>query len=572
MIKKIIVVFVVFFSVGMLCVGAETEKIYIGDKIPNVFIRKVESNGKETVKQGGFLRRRSDNQFVYCLEPFVSLIDDYSYEAYIADYPELLNVSEEVWNKISLIAYYGYQYGDHTADYWYYITQVMIWREVDKDAQFYFTNTLGGPNDYELFAAEIKEIEDLVAQHYILPGFDEIILGSGETKRFKDKNGVLNNFTVVDNENVVIEENELVVTGNDVGSKRVTLQKISSNFKDAPIVYIDTVSQNVMSAGFLEPISCEIIINVLGGKLKIIKKDALNGEVLKIEGIKFAIYEADSDKLVFEGKTNSEGILETNFILKDGKYKIVEVEGQNIAGYDTNKEEVYFEVKGQEEVVIEFFNYPITGEIKVIKKDEDNKLLEGVTFGLYDEEDRLVDILKTNTNGEAIFTNLKAGKYQLKELATVGDYILDDKVYDIELVLENQKIEAVEIEVINTLPKGSLEIVKVNKENEPLPDTEFIIYNEAKEIVVEVKTDETGKVRVDNLELGKYFLEETVAYPGYSVIDELIEFEIKEDGEIITVNIVNEEIEVDVPDTEISFGIDKFIIEQKNKKVCKLMR
>ena len=77
------------------------------------------------------------------LEPFIALIDGDEYEEYSKDFLDDLNISEEVWEDISLIAYYGYMYDDHTEDYWYYITQMMIWRKVAPNAQFYFTDTLG---------------------------------------------------------------------------------------------------------------------------------------------------------------------------------------------------------------------------------------------------------------------------------------------------------------------------------------------------------------------------------------------------------------------------------------------
>lgn len=152
------------------------------------------------------------------------MIDNYTYTSYTSDYADILNISEEVWKEISLIAYYGYGYENHTEDYWYYITQMMIWREVEPDAQFYFTKTLGGENDLTLYALEIEEIESLVNEHYITPKFEKIEVMLGETKSFKDENDCLSNYEVVD-DNIKINGNELVVTGDIVGSKSVTLKK-----------------------------------------------------------------------------------------------------------------------------------------------------------------------------------------------------------------------------------------------------------------------------------------------------------------------------------------------------------
>lgn len=57
-------------------------------------------------------------------------------------------MTEEEWEKISLIAYYGYGYFDskvnHTDLKWYSVTQFMIWQVVPHGYDIYFTDKLDG--------------------------------------------------------------------------------------------------------------------------------------------------------------------------------------------------------------------------------------------------------------------------------------------------------------------------------------------------------------------------------------------------------------------------------------------
>ena len=562
-IKKIILV-VFIFIVGMISVNAKTDDIYAAEKIDGMYIRKISSSGKEVSKQGGFIRRTSDNSFVYCVEPFVDLINYYTYDVYNNNQDKYLGIDKNTWEKLSLIAYYGYQYGNHTEDYWYYITQVMIWRTVDPEASFYFTNTLGGENDERLYAKEIEEIESLVSNHYVTPEFEEIVLKEGETKRFSDKNNVLSNYVVVGNSNVTIEDNELVVTKDTIGIEEIILRKDSSNFSDVPLVYINPGSQKVLTAGNLDPVSCKVNIEVIGYSLKIIKVDAITGEALKIASIKFNIYDADTNEFIMEVITDDNGEIIIDKLLSKGNYKIKEVNNQTIDGYEINDEEIYFEITGEEDLVtIEFPNNPVLGAIKVLKTNEDGNALAGVTFGLYQSDGTLVDIIVTDESGIALFENLQTGTYQLRELATIDGYLLDETIHEIELKLENNKLETVTIKLVNYQPKGSLKIIKVDTNNNPLPETEFVLYDSNRKEIKKTKTDSEGKIIIDNLLLGKYYLEEITPAEGYQLLDDIIEFEINNNKEVITITVTNEKIDIDIPDTEISMNIDDYILEKR---------
>ena len=561
-IKKIIFI-VVVFMIGVISVDARVDKIYSAEKIDGMYIRKISDSGKEVTRHGGFIRRVSDNQFVYCVEPFVDLVNNHTYDIYDSNYTAILNISDEIWNRISLIAYYGYQYGNHTEDYWYYITQIMIWRTVYPEGEFYFTDTLGGDNNINKYAKEIAEIESLVNNHYLTPEFEEIKVNQGETKRFVDKNNVLSMYEVIDNTNVVIEGNELVINGENIGIENIELRKNNDIYEEQPLVYSSDDSQKVLSAGYIEPVSCMINIEVIGYTLKIIKVDALTGDTLKMAGIKFNIYDANTNEFIMEVMTDDNGEIIIDNLSK-GSYKIKEIDNQEIPGYEINEKEIYFEITGEEELItVEFPNNPVLGALKVLKVNEDGNSLAGVTFGLYQSDGALVDIVVTDESGIAIFENLQAGTYQLKELATIDGYLLDETVHEIELKLENNKLETVTIKLVNYQPKGSLEIIKVDTNNNPLPETEFVLYDSNRKEIKKAKTNSEGKIIVDNLLLGKYYLEEITPADGYQLLDDIIEFEINNNKEVITITVTNEKIDIDIPDTEISMNIDDYILEKR---------
>ena len=561
-IKKIIFI-VVVFMIGVISVDARVDKIYSAEKIDGMYIRKISNSGKEVTRHGGFIRRVSDNQFVYCVEPFVDLVNNHTYDIYDSNYTAILNITDEIWNRISLIAYYGYQYGNHTEDYWYYITQIMIWRTVYPEGEFYFTDTLGGDNNINKYAKEIAEIESLVNNHYLTPEFEEIKVNQGETKRFVDKNNVLSMYEVIDNTNVVIEGNELVINGENIGIENIELRKNNDIYEEQPLVYSSDDSQKVLSAGYIEPVSCMINIEVIGYTLKIIKVDALTGDALKMDGIKFNIYDANTNEFIMEVMTDDNGEIIIDNLSK-GSYKIKEIDNQEIPGYEINEKEIYFEITGEEEIItVEFPNNPVLGALKVLKVNEDGNSLAGVTFGLYQSDGALVDIVVTDESGIALFENLQAGTYQLKELATIDGYLLDETVHEIELKLENNKLETVTIKLVNYQPKGSLEIIKVDTNNNPLPETEFVLYDSNRKEIKKAKTNSEGKIIVDNLLLGKYYLEEITPADGYQLLDDIIEFEINNNKEVITITVTNEKIDIDIPDTEISMNIDDYILEKR---------
>ncbi len=92
-----------------------------------------------------------------------------------------------------------------------------------------------------------------------------------------------------------------------------------------------------------------------------------------------------------------------------------------------------------------------------------------------------------------------------------------------------------EITVPETIIKGKLVIVKQDALTQtPLAGAVFTVYDETGASVTEGTTGEDGTFTVDELPYGKYTAKETTPPDGYQLDETVFDFEIIEDGQVIT--------------------------------------
>ena len=85
--------------------------------------------------------------------------------------------------------------------------------------------------------------------------------------------------------------------------------------------------------------------------------------------------------------------------------------------------------------------------------------------------------------------------------------------------------------------------------DETLPNTLIEIYNDKDELVFSGRTDKDGKIVIEELRYGKYYIVEKDAPEGYTLNEEKMYFEVKNDGEIIKCTMTDDKIIVEVPNT-----------------------
>lgn len=256
-----------------------------------------------------------------------------------------------------------------------------------------------------------------------------------------------------------------------------------------------------------------------------------------LPNVTFEISKENGEK-IGEYTTNEKGVIELNK-LAPGIIKIKEIKVDD--RYILNGEEEQVLLQWGKTSKIEIENNRKKGNLKIVKIDAENKeiKLEGVEFEVYNDKKELINKVTTDENGEATIKNLNIGTYIIKETKTNEQYILNEN--EIELKIEWNK--ETEIKVENSKKKGDLKIVKVDAENEgiKLDGVEFEIYNDKKELINKVTTDENGEIIVENLDIGNYIIKEVKTDEEYVLNDEKIEIQIEENKET-KVEIKNEKI------------------------------
>ena len=219
-------------------------------------------------------------------------------------------------------------------------------------------------------------------------------------------------------------------------------------------------------------------------------------------------------------------------------------------------------------------NRKITSTLQITKVDEDNNKIAGVKFGIYDLEDNLISEHITDESGY-IEVELVYGKYYFKELSTLNHFVITDEKIYFEVVEDKAIIENT---ITNKVITGTLEFTKVDfSTSDPIPNTLIEIYNaETDEMIFSGRTDESGKVIIENLEYGKYYILEKECV-GYILNEEKMYFEILENGEVVKATMENQKIEMPKTfNTELTstiiiistalLGIGLLIYEKKKNK------
>ena len=258
------------------------------------------------------------------------------------------------------------------------------------------------------------------------------------------------------------------------------------------------------------------------GSIKVTKTTTGN---LNIEGIKFfATGISDTNKdLKFEATTNENGVAMFDKLVI-GKYVITE-DGSTVPAAYLTADEQEVTVEYNETAEVSFENEEKTGSIKVQKRTEGQKNVEGITFYLKGTSDsgREINIpATTNKDGIAVFENVPIGTYSIiedEETVPYGYLVADEKEVKVEYA------QTIDETILNNEQTGT---VKVHKKTDGMTNIEGIrfilsgVSDTGREIRIEAVTDKDGIAKFENVPIGTYTITEdgsTVPY-GYLVADE----------------------------------------------------
>lgn len=295
------------------------------------------------------------------------------------------------------------------------------------------------------------------------------------------------------------------------------------------------------------------------GDLKVYKIDADNNKIA-IGGVRFALYSYEFDKIIGYYTTDANGEINIKG-LRTGKWALIEKETNK--WYNLLDEQVEIKVEWNETTNTTIENELKKSQVKVIKVDAENHevKLEGVEFEVMNKDEKVLETIKTNKDGEAVTSQYPVRDFPdlyLKETVTNEKYVLDDTVHKIELkeneivtkTFENIKIKG-QVKVIKTSEDDNK--ITGDKKGTPIANVPFGVYDENKNHIETIITGVDGTATTSLLEKGVKYIKELESGEWYLLNENEYSAEIVNDGDIIELEITNipENPDVDIEKTGI---------------------
>lgn len=255
------------------------------------------------------------------------------------------------------------------------------------------------------------------------------------------------------------------------------------------------------------------------GSLKLRKTDTggklLDGAVFHVSGNGY-----DRDVTVSNGEITVND-------LTIGDYTITEKTAPN--GYLVNVAPFKTTVSANQTAETTITDEAPTGKISIRKSDSKGNVqgeasLEGAEYTVYGADSQEVGKITTDKDGNGSLENLVLGTYTVKETKAPEAYDLDWNTYTVELTYKDQNTAIIlgNVDSKENVKTGKIEIKKTDTEGNPLKSGEFGIYANADmyigdtlykkgQLVVSIKTDDSGVARSDDLPYGSYYVKEISA-------------------------------------------------------------
>ena len=211
-------------------------------------------------------------------------------------------------------------------------------------------------------------------------------------------------------------------------------------------------------------------------------------------------------------------------------------------------------------------------KIEILKIDAETKEpVSDCTFEI-SKDGKIIKTVTTNNQGIANISDLKPGKYQVKEIKSNENYELSEENTKEISVGYNKTIK---VEFENEHKKGNLKVYKVDKDNHKvaLGNVEFDLYSdEFKKVIGTYKTDANGEIYIENLRTGNYRLIEKTTNKWYNLTgDTEIKIEWDKTKETVIENELKKGqirvIKVDLDNNEIKLKGVKFNVLDEDNNV-----
>ena len=274
------------------------------------------------------------------------------------------------------------------------------------------------------------------------------------------------------------------------------------------------------------------------GGLELIKVSE-SDKTKRLANVTFEIRKMDGG-LVDTVTTDTNGRVHVS--LDAGNYYAVEIESAK--GFKVDATPHYFTIKDNEVSTLTVTNKAFSG-LMIHKVDSvTGKGIYGVSFLIYDGNQKPIDQVTTDQNGYVYLDSLDfSGKIYVREMENKG-YIADTQLKTFYI----KPGETTEITWKNTPIMGQIQIWKKSADDNPingfpagtpLEGAVFEIYDKANRLVDTVKSDKNGLAASKLLPLERYTVKEVTAPPYYSVNSEPVTVYLEHEGQIVQIEVRN---------------------------------
>ncbi|MFR3141494.1 MAG: SpaA isopeptide-forming pilin-related protein [Lacrimispora saccharolytica] len=303
--------------------------------------------------------------------------------------------------------------------------------------------------------------------------------------------------------------------------------------------YVQEISTN--SAYLKDDTKYPVVFEYAGQETALVSITANEGEAIENDLIYGSVsgkkYDEDGNALggaligIFKTGTEeftAETAIQTTTSADDGSFSFEKVpygtwiirEIESPTGFVLSDEEIPVTIGSVDEVVeVELVNEFIMGSIELTKVDEDypDNKLTGAVFEVYadkngdgklDDSDELLGEMAELGDGVYQMSDLRYGKYLVRETKAPEGFLLDTNVYPVSIE-EDGKIYTVENEAgvgfINAAQKGSLKIVKTSSDGKV---EGFSFRVTGKDYDQTFTTDANGEILIEGLRIGEHTVSE----------------------------------------------------------------
>lgn len=290
------------------------------------------------------------------------------------------------------------------------------------------------------------------------------------------------------------------------------------------------------------------------GKILINKTDDETHKPIK--GVTFQLTKEDGT-IIANATTNENGVA-TFSSLYQGKYILKETATNE--KYILNTKEFNVDVEYNKTTTVNIENEHKKGNVKVYKVDKDNNrvVLGNVEFGLYSHEfGKVIGTYNTDVNGELLIENLRIGDYSLIETKTNKWYNLADDT-DVEVEWNLTK----ELQIENELKKGTIKVIKVDKDDNEvkLENVKFNVMDKEGNVLEQLITDENGEAQTSRYAIRDFSelkIQEIETLDNY-VLDNEVYTIVLEENQIKDLTFENEKIKGYIQVTKTSSEDNKY--------------